>query len=81
MTVRLEIAVEMEPEIFEVPYLEQLYTDPSTLTIPKDAVPTTLIVTDYSGDRCEQSIPTSLEDLAEQLQSNSVTWVDVQGLG
>ena len=71
----------MEPEIFEVPYLEQLYTDPSTLTIPKDAVPTTLIVTDYAVDRCEQSIPTTLEDLAQQLTSDSVTWVDVQGLG
>ena len=71
----------MEPEIFEVPYLEQLYTDPGTLSIPDNAVPTTLLVTDYTEDRCDQFVPTTLEDLQELLQAESVTWVDVRGLG
>ena len=71
----------MEPEIFEVPYLEQLYTDPSTLTVAKDAVPTTLLVTHYSNERCEQTIPSTLAELSNLLESDSITWVDVRGLG
>ncbi len=71
----------MEPEIFEVPNLEGLYTDPGTLSIPGDALPTTLSVTDYSGDRYEKFIPARLADLSEFLNSDSVTWIDVQGLG
>ena len=71
----------MEPEVFEVPYLEQLYTDPGTLAIPKEAISTTLMVTDYTESRCEQFVPKALEDLHELLETESVTWVDIKGLG
>lgn len=73
----------------EEEYVEYHYDDigaaPGTLTIAPDAVPSELILIEYSEhqafrkalDRHQSPIPT----LREMLTNDAVTWLDVQGLG
>jgi len=72
-----------EPE--EQDYFDYFYdrpgSAPGTLSIESDAVPTTIVLIDYNLDRATRvkiSIP---EECHEYLDTESVSWVDIQGLG
>ena len=56
-------------------------TIPGTLTIPKDAAPPVIVLIDYNGDNAVRLQIEQPEDCAPYLDTESVTWVDVKGLG
>ncbi len=72
-------------EPIEDSYFEYFYDDagamPGTLSIPADAMPTEIELIDY-GDAEVVRIPIEKpEDCTPYLDSKSVSWVDVRGLG
>jgi magnesium transporter len=71
----------MPSKPFEVPHLPHLYTSPDTLAIAEDAVPTSIVVTDYSPSMARCFVAEAPEALADLMQTDTVTWVDVRGLG
>ncbi len=54
---------------------------PGTLVIPAGALPPKIHVLDYRPDAVEERDVTDVEDLAAFIERDSVTWVDVQGIG
>lgn len=54
---------------------------PGTLVIEDDAPPPTLVLIDYSQAAATRVVLRTPEDCAAYLDSQSVSWVDVQGLG
>ena len=54
---------------------------PGTLVIPADAVVPVIRVIDYDADRLEERRIDDVEELAAYVDRDSVTWVDVQGIG
>ncbi|MEL7086585.1 MAG: hypothetical protein AAGM36_19045, partial [Cyanobacteria bacterium J06597_1] len=71
----------MTANTFEIPCLPYLHTAPGTLSVASDAVPTKVVVTNYSSQTVQCQEVTELDSgLVEQAHSESVTWIDVQGL-
>lgn len=66
---------------FEIPQVENLYTVPGTLKAAADAIPSEIFVTDYTPKSIQQFATADLDKVAELAHSDSVTWIDVQGLG
>lgn len=64
----------MTANTFEIPSLPYLHTAPGTLSVANDAVPTKVIVTDYSSQtvRCQEVTELGSE-LVELAQSKSIT--------
>jgi magnesium transporter len=54
---------------------------PGTLMIPPGALPPTIHVIDYTANGVRERDVTDVETLAEYVGGESVTWVDVQGIG
>ncbi len=54
---------------------------PGTLVIPETAVPPVIKVIDYTSERVTETEVSDVEDLRSYIESDSVTWIDVQGLG
>jgi magnesium transporter len=54
---------------------------PGTLVIPPEALPPAIHVIDYTADAIRECEITDVEALAEYVAGDSVTWVDVQGIG
>lgn len=54
---------------------------PGTLVIDEDAAPTELMLIDYSAERATRQRLRSPEEAALHLDSESVSWIDLQGLG
>ncbi len=54
---------------------------PGTLVIPAGALPPKIHVLDYGPDAVEERDVASVEDLAAFIERDTVTWVDVQGIG
>jgi len=54
---------------------------PGTLVIPEDAVRPIIRVMDYGPEAVEECGVTDLETLPGYLARDSVTWIDVQGIG
>ncbi|MEL6248929.1 MAG: magnesium/cobalt transporter CorA [Cyanobacteria bacterium J06627_15] len=54
---------------------------PGTLVIEPDAVPPHLVLIDYRPDRATLQTPQYPADCLSYLRSDSVSWLDVQGLG
>ncbi len=51
------------------------------LEIPADAHSPKLVVIDYTSEWVRRIVPQALEDCQAMAHTNSVTWLDVQGLG
>ncbi|MEB3231961.1 MAG: magnesium/cobalt transporter CorA [Leptolyngbyaceae bacterium] len=67
-------------------YMDDYFSDepgslPGTLAIPADAQFPKIILIDYNGDRASRIIIKEPEECQEHLDTESVSWVDVQGLG
>ncbi len=56
-------------------------TIPGTLNIDRDAPPTKISIIDYNQNKVIPKNITAPEDCANYLDTESVSWVDVQGLG
>jgi magnesium transporter len=54
---------------------------PGTLNIEADAPPPTIVLIDYQGEQATRLQVDSPEACAPYLETRSVSWVDVQGLG
>lgn len=54
---------------------------PGTLMIPEGALPPTIRIIDYGPDQVEEKEISELEELSLYAARDSVTWIDVQGLG
>ena len=69
-----------EEDLFDYSY-EQPGSIPGTLNIEDDAEIPDIVMIDYSSDRANQSVNLTPEACAEYLTTDSVSWVDVKGLG
>lgn len=77
---------ELEDELEEEEsYLDYFYDQPGsvpgTLTIASDAEPPIIVLIDYSEAKAIRAEIATPEECAPYLDSESVSWVDVQGLG
>ena len=54
---------------------------PGTLVIDEDAAPTELMLIDYNANSAMRRRLRSPEEAAIHLDSESVSWIDLQGLG
>ena len=54
---------------------------PGTLMIPEGALPPTIRIIDYGPDEVEEKEISDPEELSAYAGRDSVTWIDVQGLG
>lgn len=54
---------------------------PGTLVIDEDASPTELMLIDYSAKKALRKQLTTPEEAADYLNTGSVSWIDLQGLG
>ncbi len=71
---------EQESELFDYFY-NNPGSAPGTLKIAPDALPTEIILIDYNQDHATCLACLSPEDCIPYLDSESVSWLDVQGLG
>ena len=62
-------------------FYDQPGSVPGTLSIPADAAPPTIILIDYSKETVTRLDAATPEDCAAYLDTESVSWVDVRGLG
>lgn len=69
----------------EEPYIDYFYDQPGsmpgTLSIEEDASPSILILIDYQADHAIRKQVKTPEECRPFLEKESVSWVDVQGLG
>ena len=71
---------EKEEDLFDYSY-EQPGSIPGTLNIESDAEIPQIVLIDYNSDRAERMINLTPEACAQHLNTQSVSWVDVKGLG
>lgn len=75
----------VEPEDENDSYLDYFYDEPGstpgTLTIEADAPIPTIFLIDYNEERATRLKLNTPEEAAPHLDTESVSWVDVQGLG
>ncbi len=67
-------------------YIDDYFSDepgslPGTLNIPPDSPYPSLVLIDYSTDHAQRIIIADPEDCTDHMLSESVSWVDVRGLG
>ena len=72
---------EDEEEDSDIGYYDEPGTIPGTLDLEEDALPATIVLIDYNEDRASRTTLDSPEACAPYLDSESVSWVDVLGLG
>ncbi|MGF1540636.1 MAG: magnesium and cobalt transport protein CorA, partial [Pleurocapsa sp.] len=71
---------EEEEDLFDYAY-EQPGSMPGTLTIEADAEHPDIILIDYNSDRADRLNNLTPEQCIPYLETNSVSWVDLKGLG
>jgi magnesium transporter len=77
-----EMQPDKEEDDIDLEYFyDQPGSIPGTLIIEPDAAPSTIVLIDYCGDRAGRIDVTEPEDCLPYLDSESVSWVDVKGLG
>ncbi len=64
-----------------VEYYDEPGTIPGTLDLEEDALPPTIVLIDYNETKASRVVLDSPEACAPYLDSESVSWVDVLGLG
>ena len=62
-------------------FYDQAGSSPGTLTIDEDAAPTRIVLIDYSETNARRIIVDHPEESAAYLTTDTVSWIDVQGLG
>jgi magnesium transporter len=62
-------------------YFNESTSIPGTLTIGENALPPVIFIIDYSHDSACREVIAAPENITPYLDSESVSWVDVQGLG
>ncbi|MCU0567040.1 MAG: magnesium/cobalt transporter CorA [Oculatellaceae cyanobacterium Prado106] len=72
---------EEEDESYVDYYYDEAGSVPGTLTIEEDATAPTLFLIDYNNDNATRVKLDTPEECTPYLESESVSWVDVQGLG
>ena len=77
---RIESPELEEEDLFDYAY-EQPGSIPGTLTIEDDAEIPEIVLIDYNGDRATRFNNLTPEACAAHLNTDSVSWVDVKGLG
>src|ERR671933_1021630 len=81
----LELVVPAQAEDEEEDLFDYFYDKPGslpgTLIIEEDAVPPKIVLIDYNESNATRIQVTKPEDCAPYLDTESVSWVDVQGLG
>lgn len=81
----VDLVDELPPDDEEESYVDYYYDEPGsapgTLTIPADAEPPVIILIDYNEHQAIRMEVTTPEDCAPYLDTESVSWVDVKGLG
>jgi magnesium transporter len=81
----LELVVPSQAEDEEENLFDYFYdkpgTLPGTLIIEEDAVPPKIVLIDYNESNATRIQVTKPEDCVPYLDTESVSWVDVQGLG
>ncbi|MFM7578867.1 MAG: magnesium and cobalt transport protein CorA, partial [Microcystaceae cyanobacterium] len=74
-----------EPEEEEEDYFDYFYdepgSEPGTLSIEPDAQPSKIILIDYSADHAIRNSDLTPNALRPYLGTNTVSWMDIQGLG
>jgi len=72
-------------EVEEEPYIDYFYdtpgSAPGTLSIESGATPPTIVLIDYNQTHATRMQVETPEAIAPYLDTQSVSWVDVQGLG
>ena len=79
-TNRAVLSTEEEEDLFDYSY-EQPGSIPGTLNIEDDAEIPDIVLIDYSSDRANHKSNLTPEACAKYLNTESVSWVDVKGLG
>ena len=79
-TNRAVLSTEEEEDLFDYSY-EQPGSIPGTLNIEDDAEIPDIVLIDYSSDRANYMSNLTPEACAKYLNTESVSWVDVKGLG
>ncbi|MBD1852431.1 magnesium/cobalt transporter CorA [Leptolyngbya sp. GB1-A1] len=74
-------AVEEEDSYLDDYYFDEPGSMPGTLTIEADASPPTIFLIDYKEDNAVRLKIDAPEECTPYLDTESVSWVDVQGLG
>lgn len=74
------LSTEEEEDLFDYSY-EQPGSIPGTLNIEDDAEIPNIVLIDYSSDRAQKTTNLTPEACAEHMTTESVSWVDVKGLG
>lgn len=81
----LELVVPAQAEDEEEDLFDYFYDEPGslpgTLIIEEDAAPSKLVLIDYNESNATRIQVANPEDCARYLDTESVSWVDVQGLG
>ncbi|HEY9609497.1 magnesium/cobalt transporter CorA [Allocoleopsis sp.] len=81
----LELVVPSQAEDEEEDLFDYFYdkpgTLPGTLIIEEDATPSKIVLIDYNESNATRLQVANPEDCARYLDTESVSWVDVQGLG
>ncbi len=83
MDTSMDASVEDEDE--DDSYVDYFYDEPGstpgTLYIDEDAAPSTITLIDYGATKAIRTTLTTPEECIPYLDSESVSWMDVQGLG
>ncbi|WP_204106852.1 MULTISPECIES: magnesium/cobalt transporter CorA [Spirulina sp. CCY15215] len=72
--------LEEEEDYFDY-YFDRPGSEPGTLNIDPDALPTQIVLIDYNSDRATRRTDISPQECIPYLDTESVSWFDVQGLG
>ncbi|MBZ8181667.1 magnesium/cobalt transporter CorA [Oscillatoria salina] len=78
-----EIVIESEQE--EEDYFDYFYdrpgSEPGALSIDPDALPTEIVLIDYNESQAKRKVKIEPSECTPYLETDSVSWMDVQGLG
>ncbi|NJN20944.1 MAG: magnesium/cobalt transporter CorA [Leptolyngbya sp. RL_3_1] len=72
-------------EVLERRYVDYAYDQPGslpgTLQIKANAIPPRIVLIDYSADKAERFVVANPMECADYLDRESVSWIDIHGLG
>ena len=72
--------LEEEEDLFDY-YYHAPGSEPGTLSIEPDAYPTEINIFDYTPERIDHSKGLTAKEIIPYLDTESVSWIDIQGLG
>ncbi|MBE9117846.1 magnesium/cobalt transporter CorA [Lusitaniella coriacea LEGE 07157] len=56
-------------------------SEPGTLSIDEDATPSQIVLIDYTEEKVTRKLNLTPDDCLTYLETDSVSWIDIQGLG